>query len=296
MAVRNVIIDTDIGGDVDDALAIAFALNSPELDVKGITTVFVDVDRRTQLALELLEIFERTDIPVAKGNERPLMGIWDPSLTAYQASVVNSPKPLDCKIHAIDLIIDLVMGEKDITLVALGPLTNIALAIIKEPRIIERTSLVMMGGTITGARPEWNFLCDPEAARIVFESGIPITMVGLNVTERCLLDEKSINKLRLANTKRTGFLVKLIDLFMDHFNRYPVLHDPLAVASLVWPELMEFQDKIIKIETRGEFTRGVSVDCTDIYPVSDRRYNASVCVDVDENEFVKRFLERLLRN
>ncbi|HOL55043.1 MAG TPA: nucleoside hydrolase [bacterium] len=294
---KKVIIDTDIGGDIDDALAVALALNSPELDVIGITTVFENTLLRAKLAKKLLQVFNRSDIPVIKGVEKPIINDWDRSLIPPQVRAVREEIEVNENINAVDFIVEKIMNSAEpVTLITIGPLTNIAGAIIKEPGLKDKTRIYMMGGMYSQAFPEWNIYCDPEAGRVVFDSGIPITMVGLDVTLKCKLGKKSLDKIFDFNSERTNFLSELIRIWQeDDESRFPILHDPLAVATLIDPSLVRRESMHIKVETRGEFTRGVTV-VTDT-PYGDRKgdSNVDVSVDVDSDRFIQFFLERILK-
>ena len=294
---KKVIIDTDIGGDIDDALAVALALNSPELDVIGITTVFENTLLRAKLAKKLLQIFNRSDIPVIKGVEKPIINDWDRSLIPPQVKAVREEIEVNENINAVDFIVERIMNSAEpVTLITIGPLTNIAGAIIKEPGLKDKTRIYMMGGMYSQAFPEWNIYCDPEAGRVVFDSGIPITMVGLDVTLKCKLGKKSLDKIFDFNSERTNFLSELIRIWQEgDESRFPILHDPLVVAALINPSLVRRENMHIKVETRGEFTRGVTV-VTDT-PYGDRKgdSNVDVSVDVDSDRFIQFFLERILK-
>jgi len=293
---KKVIIDTDIGGDIDDALAVALALNSPELDIIGITTVFENTLLRAKLAKKLLQIFNRPDIPVIKGVEKPIINDWDRSLIPPQVKAVREEIKIDENINAVDFIVERIMNsEEPVTLITIGPLTNIAGAIIKEPGLKDKTRIYMMGGMYSQAFPEWNIYCDPEAGRVVFDSGIPITMVGLDVTLKCKLDKKSLDKIFNFNTERTNFLSELIRIWQEgDESRFPILHDPLAVATLIDPSLVRRENMHIKVETRGEFTRGVTVVTDTPYGERKGDSNVDVSVDVDSDRFIQFFLERIL--
>lgn len=283
------LIDTDIGGDVDDALALALALNSPEIDVVAITTVYLANEWRANLTRNMLKIYGREDIPVSTGAEKPLIGWWDenriPS-SARDFGVIDK-RPLPC---ACDYIIETVEKYGQLTIAAIGPLTNVALAIAKAPYIIPNIRLVIMGGQLTKAHPEWNIACDPEAARIVLESGADITMVGLDVTNRCTFTRDDIEYVKQTGNPRTELLGEMLDTFCEKFGFLPVLHDPLAVSCLIWDDIIKFEDKKILVETAGNHTRGVTVDCDwgEGYPVRG-------AVDVKPEEFKKRLLKRIAR-
>jgi inosine-uridine nucleoside N-ribohydrolase len=291
---KKIIIDTDIGDDIDDALAIALALNSPELDIVGITTVFRNTTLRTKLAIKLLEVFDREDIPVVKGIEKPIINDWDKNLIPPQSEILKEEITLNTSIDAVDFIIDRLMNsEEKITLITIGPLTNIAMALIKEPKIKDKTEIFMMGGMYSRAIPEWNISCDPEAARVVFDSGIPITMVGLDVTLRCNLEGKDLDSIRSFGNIRTDFLYELLTIWQGNSQRLPILHDPLAVASFIDESLVKKEKMWVRIETRGEFTRGVIV--ADDRDSRKRDSNVNVCIDVDRERFISFFLDRILK-
>jgi purine nucleosidase/pyrimidine-specific ribonucleoside hydrolase len=285
----NILIDTDIGGDVDDALALALAINSPELNVVAITTVYLANEWRANVTRNMLKVYGREDIPVSTGAEKPLIGWWDASRipnSSRDFGILNG-ESLPC---ACDYIIQKVDQYEHLTIVAIGPLTNVALAIAKAPYIINKIDIVMMGGQITKAHPEWNIVCDPEAARIIFESGVKISMTGLDVTNRCQFTREDIEYVKNIGNPRTDLLGEMMDTFCEKFGYLPILHDPLAVSSLIWEDIMSFEDKKILIETAGQFTRGLMIDCD-----GREGYPAMVAVDVKPEEFKRKLLERIIR-
>jgi inosine-uridine nucleoside N-ribohydrolase len=300
---KDIIIDTDIGDDIDDAYAIAFALNSPELNLKAVTTVYGNVDVRTRLVLKLLKTFKRRDIPVATGIKKPFMERnyqRDRYLGEHvpdQAAVITDKEslPTPSSMHAVDLIISSIMGsENEVTIIPIGALTNVATAIIMEPNIVKESNLVMMGGTITRPRrpflsqfEEHNIRCDPEAARIVFESGMPITMVGLDVTLKCILTEEQIYDIKNMDLDTTKLLSNMTEIWMKKSKRPPTLHDPLAVAVSFDPTLVQTQPKLVKVVTAID-ARGFTLASDSDAP------NARVCFDVDSKRFVEIFMERIL--
>jgi inosine-uridine nucleoside N-ribohydrolase len=285
----NILIDTDMGGDVDDAIALALALNSPELNVAAITTVYIANEWRANLTRNMLKVFGREDIPVSKGAEKPLIGWWDdcktPNKTRDFGTIDNKPLPVAC-----DFIIETAEKYDNLVVAAIGPLTNVALAIAKAPYILDKIRIVMMGGQINRAHPEWNIVCDPEAARIVFESGADITMVGLDVTNRCSFTGEDIEYVKGTGNARTNLLGEMMDTFCEKFGYLPILHDPLAIASLIWKDILTFERKKILIETSGNFTRGLTIDCD-----WNDGNEVNAAVDVNADEFKKRLLERLVR-
>lgn len=284
---RRILIDTDIGGDVDDALALALALNSPEqLEIAGITNVYLANAWRAGVTKRVLKVYGREEIPVCTGAEKPLIGWWDenriPNSSPDYGEFRGEKLP-----HASDFIIRMAEQE-DLTLVAIGPMTNIGLALAKAPHIASRLRIVMMGGQVTKAHPEWNIVCDPEAARIVFESGVPIHMIGLDVTNRCQFTREEVDEVKAAGNAHTELLGEMMEIFIKNFGYLPILHDPLAMATLLWEDLVTFEEKKILIETAGQYTRGLTVDCDwgDGVPVQ-------VAVDVRVEEFKRRLIEKL---
>jgi inosine-uridine nucleoside N-ribohydrolase len=250
-----VIIDTDIGDSIDDALALAFALHSPELDVRAVTTVIDNVENKTRLAWKMLGIYNRRDIALAMGAPEPLL---DPTMSAaskeFEVLTRNDVVPDTARRRAADLIIDtLLQARGKITIVAIGPLTNIALAIKSDPRIknnIER--IVMMGGAYLSSEAEYNVKRDRAAADIVFQSGVPITAVGLDVTSQCKLREKDLDRMRLATDPASNFLVRLIDLAEEQTHEAnPTLYDPLAIAAVFRPDLVEMQAGEVDVPLSG---------------------------------------------
>ncbi len=285
-----ILIDTDIGGDIDDALALALALNSPEVEIVGITTVYLANEWRANLTKNMLKIYDRADTPVAIGAGKPLNGWWD------ESRIPNSGKDfgqiaadgfLPC---ACDFIVECAEKYDDLTIVAIGPLTNVALALAKAPHIAKKARLLMMGGQVTKAHPEWNIVCDPEAAKAVFESGIDITMAGLDVTNQCTFTQEDIAHIKSIGNPRTNLLGEMLDTFVEKFKFLPVLHDPLALSQLLWQDIMTLEEKLILVETRGEYTRGVTVDCD-----WQSGTNTKVATAVNAAEFKRRLLDRITR-
>ncbi|MCU1335522.1 MAG: Inosine/uridine-preferring nucleoside hydrolase [Bryobacterales bacterium] len=250
-----IILDTDLGDSIDDALALAFALRSPELDVRAVTTVIDDVESKTRLAWKMLGVYNRRDISLAMGAPEPLL---DPTMTTaskeFEVLTRNDTIPDAARRRASDVIIDTVLQSRGkITLVAIGPLTNIALALKTDPRIknsIER--IVIMGGAYLSSEAEYNIKRDRAAAEIVFHSGVPITAVGLDVTSQCKLREKDLDRLRLANDPDGNFLVRLIDLAEEQtHDANPTLYDPLAIAAIFRPDLLEMQSGTVDVPLSG---------------------------------------------
>lgn len=323
---KKIILDTDPG--TDDAMALMLALNSPELDVRAITVVPGNVTARQGLenALRMVSLANRCDIPVAGGAEHPL---FQKLITAEfwhgKNGLANLELPASkCKVDARfgpDLIIELVHASPhEITLVPVGPLTNIALAIKKDPSIVPLVKeVILMGGSLKGgnvnAAAEANIYNDPEAAQIVFQAEWPLTMVGLDVGDKTLFSRKQLDQLGRMhgpvndfNFGVTKFLVELSEKFGDSGTP---MYDPLAVGVAIDAGLVTATAMHVDVETRGDFTRGETVanrrneierNVLHHFPDGDRFViegldrvtpNAKVCVDVQAEKFLELFVSRI---
>jgi inosine-uridine nucleoside N-ribohydrolase len=270
-----VIIDTDPG--VDDALALLFAMRSAELKIEGITPVAGNVPLELTLpnALRMVEIAGRADIPVAVGAKWPLMRRL---VTAAQVHGENGlggavfPEPTTKPIAepAAEFIRRIVRKyPSEVTLLTIGPLTNIATALNGDPELaVMVRSLVMMGGSLSGGNitpaAEFNIYVDPEAARIVFQSGLPITMVGLDVTRRTSLTDDHVHVLQAAENPVSQAAAKIARNAIDHtraqgFLVGPNMHDSLAVAAFLDPSILKWKEYYVDVETAGELTAGETV-------------------------------------
>jgi purine nucleosidase len=259
---NNVLIDTDIGDDIDDALALALALCSPEIELRGVTTVFGDTQKRAYLAAHMLKVFRRKEIPVAAGQQMPLLFRHKPS-GVPQAAILDPVTPQDMfsQFSAPELIIQVALEHHgNITLFCLGPLTNIATALMLEPRLfLAINNIVIIGGTSGLPLPEWNIRSDAQAAKIVLASGIPITLLGWNITTRCQLRESDIEKLHYKDSPQTRLLSQLLAVWQRHRPRWhpglTFLHEPLAIVAFCAPELFRFEVMTVRVFTRG-FLKG----------------------------------------
>lgn len=289
----NIIIDTDPG--IDDAAALTAAMFSKEIDVKLITTVAgnVSVDKTTLNALKLVEFFNK-DIPVAKGAEKPLSRPLVCAENVHGESGMDGyefkmPLRKEGNMDAVEAMRNLLQNSYEkLTIVAIAALTNIAKLITKYPECKKKIDrIIIMGGstTIGNITPlaEFNMYVDPEAAKIVFNEGIPIVMCGLNITNKATLDKKTIDEIK--NSGKVGFM--LYSLF-QHYNSHDIdtalrMHDLCAVAYLVRPELFKTKDCHVDIETKGEFTSGCTV--ADIEDFLHKDKNVKVCLDIDVIKF-----------
>jgi purine nucleosidase len=319
---QRVIIDTDPG--TDDALAILLALNSPELKVEALTVVPGNVVAKQGLenALKLVSLANRCDVAVAGGAQHPLNqklitaeywhgqnGLADIELPASKCNVDPRFGP--------DLIIEMVHKyAHEITLIPIGPLTNIALAVSKDPSIASLVkNIVIMGGSITGGNvngaAEANIYNDPEAASIVFNAGWMVTMIGSDIGERTLLTRKELTQLEATHGPENDFVSKLGEFYLSRSEKSgysgAAMYDPLAVGAAVDPTLVTLKEMHVDVETRGEFTRGETVanrmgynernvlhgDHYRIEGLDPLTPNARVCLGSDAPRFLRLFISRI---
>ena len=306
---RRFLFDTDTG--IDDAMALLLLLRCPELALEGVTTVFGNstVDNCTRNALAVLELGGRSGVPVARGADRPLLrpyrgrgytvhgenGLGNVSMPPPQA------QPLD--VPAAQFIVERVMAAPgEMGLIAVGPLTNLALALRLEPRIAQATrQVIIMGGAATvggNASPaaESNIYNDPESASIVFSAGWPLTMVGLDVTLQVMMDESYLARLQAAQTPLTDFIIAITDFYSQgYFQRYGIkgffVHDSSAVAYAVDSTLFETRMLHIVVDTTDGPSSGRTV--ADLRRQPAQEPNVNVCLEVDKARFLKLYFDRV---
>ena len=294
---QKIIIDTDVGDDADDALAISLALRSPELDLKGITTVFRNTDARARIAKRLTELLGYSDIPVYAGIGKPIINDADTETPPIQFLDDMKSIKLDTDVSAVDFLYRTIMENKhEITLVPIGPLTNIATLFMLHPDVKPYIKgIMMMGGAYYFHYNEWNIFCDPEAASVVFSSGVPIYAVGLDVTLKCPVTEELYQEIRSKGFPLTDLLGELLRRYKESRHRHTFLHDPSTIVALIKPELFKFNSEDIVVELRGEFTRGTTFRKSKIgvYTVPDR--NIFCASEVDSAGVLSLFRERILK-
>ena len=293
---RKIILDCDPGH--DDAMAILLAHGNPEIELLGITTVAGNqtLDKTSLNARRVCTVAGIRGVPVAAGCDRPLTRALKTAAYIHGESGLDGPAfgeptvPLDER-HAVDLIIELVMESRgDVTLVPTGPLTNIAMALRKEPRIVQKVQeVILMGGAYTRGNTtpaaEFNIYVDPEAAEIVFTAGWPLTMVGLDLTHQALATPAVLERIAGLGTPIARIAVELLEFFRETYRRNagfdsPPVHDPCAVARVIDPGVMQCVDAFVAIETRGEFSSGMTV--TDF---ASGKANVQVATRLDVNKF-----------
>lgn len=294
---KNIILDCDPGH--DDAIAILLAGNNPQLNLLGISVVAGNqtIEKTAKNALNLAS-FLKIDVPVAIGCEFPMVRERVICAAIHGESGLDGftfPKPdrdFD-KRHGVQLIIDSVMNNDDVTIVATGPLTNVAMAIKMEPRLINKAKeIVLMGGSVdngnTSPAAEFNIMCDPEAAHVVFTCGIPVKMVGLNVTRKVLVTDDVVERMAKINNKASDMFVKLMKVFNENQKKtFGVkagpLHDPATIASLLDDKVITFQKMNVVIDISHGPSYG-RTNC-DVFDYLHAPQNAYVAMDVDVNRY-----------
>ncbi len=296
-----IILDTDPG--IDDAAAIALALKHPEIDVKLITTMVgnVDVNKTTDNALRLVEFFD-SDVPVAKGAAEPLIREVEDASYAHGETGMDgydfpeiTREPLE--IHAVEAMREtLEQSEEPLTLVAIGALTNVALLVKMYPEVLKNIKeVILMGGALSGGNTqsasEFNIYADPHAAKIVFDSGLPLTMIGLDVTANTLLQKEVVMEIKDAN--------KAGNMFYNIFNHYRGgsietglrIHDACVIYYLLHRDKTETEDYYIDIAVDGPAMGATVADIRDAYHPG--KTNCTVGLQFDVEHFNHWFLEEI---
>jgi purine nucleosidase len=306
---KRIIIDCDPGH--DDAIALILAQGNPEIDIAAITTVAGNqtIENVTRNALATATIAGIANVPIAAGARRSLI---EPQFvgdvhgeTGLDGPVLPEPTVSLDPRHGVDLIIDTIMSAEpgEITLVPTGPLTNIALAVRKEPRIVARVrEVVLMGGAYHGgnysAAAEFNIAVDPEAAHIVFGEPWPLTMVGLDLTHQALATSAIVDRIRAVDTTAGKFVVDILDFFTQSYQDMqgfaaPPVHDPCTVAYVIDPSVLTTRKAPLHVELTGGLTRGMTVADFRAEPGSD--CTTSVAVTLDHERFWNLVIDAISR-
>ncbi|KAL3619871.1 putative uridine nucleosidase 2 [Castilleja foliolosa] len=309
---KKIIIDTDPG--IDDAMAIFLALQSPEVEVIGLTTIYGNVytTLATRNALHLLEIAGRTDIPVAEGSHVTINVYFVHGTDGLGNQNFPPPKGKPVEQSAVDFLIEqasLYPGK--VTVVALGPLTNIALAIQLDPLFVTNVGqIVLLGGSFSvngnvNPAAEANIFGDPDAADLVFTSGADILAIGINVTHQVVLTDADRDKLAESTGKYAQYICKILDVYFSyHHDAYSTkgvyLHDPTTLLAAVDPSLLTYVEGVVRVQTVG-ITKGLTLFYNkqkrfeEVTEWSDKP-TVKVAVTVDAPAVVKLVMDRLMHS
>lgn len=307
---RKIILDCDPGH--DDAIALLLAHGSPGIELLAVTTVAGNqtLDKVTRNALAVAQVGGITGVPFAAGCARPLVRAPRVAGDIHGESGLDGPvlpepqTTLDPR-HAVDLIVDTVLAHPPgtVTLVPVGPLTNIALAVRREPRIVERVAeVVLMGGAYGAgnvtAVSEFNIACDPEAAQIVFRQPWPLTMVGLDLTHQALATPEVVARIAALDTAPGRFVAELLAFFgasyaSVHGFAAPPVHDPCAVAFVIDPDVLTTRRAPLDVELHGTLTAGMTV--ADLRAPEPADCHTRVAVTLDRDRFWDLVIDALAR-
>jgi len=304
---KRIIIDTDPG--VDDAFAFLLALSSPEIKLEALTTTQgnVTLDKATRNALSILELCKAVHIPVAAGSTLPLVQPLRASTDVHGSTGVGNailpePKSKPVDQHAVDFLIQRMLAEPgEVSIFPIGPLTNIAMAIRKEPKFAKSVKeLVIMGGAIKESGnvtplAEFNIYVDPHAAHIVFHSGIPITLIPLDATHKCLLRPAHVDRLMKIKSPITQFIKDAVETCFD-FPLYHTLagcamHDPLTLATIIAPDLLTLEEYFVDVDHSGGVAMGKTF--ADVFHKFNKPANMKVAMNVRGDDFIELFLQRM---
>ncbi len=305
---KHIILDSDPG--IDDSLAILLALASPEIVLDGISTIHGNASTAqvTRNALAILDLAKAGDIPVYKGCDLPLVkeSLLSPETHGNSGlgyAKLSKPQSRPQIKHGCDFLIESILSSpNEITLVAIGPLTNVAMAIRKEPRIVEKVKEVfIMGGAIqhagnTTALAEFNTFVDPHSAHIVFHSGMPITLTPLDVTYQCIFLKADLDRLLRIDSPITKFIADATRFYMEFHDEYQkidgcVINDPMTLALTFMPEICDYQELVVDVD----ISTGVGLGNTfaDFYNYEKKAPNMKVAMGVRPRMFMELFLERM---
>lgn len=306
MARQRIIVDTDIGTDVDDAYALMLLARCPEVKIEAITTVWADAELRARMVRKLLDLLGLDDIPVAVGEDKPLNSERDAFLLGHEGEGVfdGNEKLSLSDAPAADVIESLLRKyPNEIKVLLIGPQTNLGKILLQKPELAELISeFIVMGGTpfygpremeLFGEKPiDYNLVTDPEAAHIVFDSGVPITMIGTNVTMPTLLKREHFERLKKHAAPATQLVCAMTEKWLKVIGQDQTpMHDPLAVTAAFTLEFLETMMLNVAIETEGRLTAGLTV--------VNRRANAElnrvrVATDARSEDFMEFMLQRIL--
>ena len=307
---KKVILDVDTG--IDDAFAILYAIESKQLDILGITGVNgnVPIDYVMKNTKKILKFMGNDDIKVYRGASRPLLTEPNHEFRVHGKDGIGNgldfitvDDDVESDTFAPDFIIEQAYKHKgDLTLIMVGPLTNLALAVLKEPRLAEWVNeVVVMGGLVSESgkgnklpNSEFNIFADAEAAKIVFHSGLPVKLISLDVTLKTFLTRERMEDLK--GTKYYDFIVESTEVFRGFSKmRYGIdgcaLHDPLTIGVVLDPSIVKTEKHFVEVETKSELSYGQTI--CDFRNIWNKEPNVEICLDVDNEKFISMFVDTL---
>lgn len=294
---EKLIIDTDIGSDVDDVYAVLLALASPEIDLKLVTLVHANLEVRAKVAAKLLKLSGREDVPIYKGSSQTLRCNRPTYWGGFEGEGIDFSDTGDIAVgeEAVSAIIETVRRfPGEITICPIGALTNIAAAIERDPLAMKQVkSLSIMGSSFRGtgyecAEREHNIFCDPEAAQTVLGFGVPVRLVGLNVTRQVMLKKADIDPLR-GHSPLADYVVHMTDQWFGvRKSDETAMHDPLAVAAVVKPDIVTTERFSAHVVTEGPDAGKIVFKSPE-----EGKHAVDVCTGVDVRAFGELFLARV---
>lgn len=310
MEKQKLIIDTDIGDDIDDLLALYLALECEKIDLLGVSTVYINTNLRARQVKKVLDLKNRNDVKVYAGIGTPLKGLhfcttdvifnqFTEDLYEKKYAPINDNEKNE-GISAIDYIVSSAKKyQEKLTILCIGPLTNIAMAILKDKEAMSKVNLVMMGGCFFNAQREWNIECDINAAKIVFSNKLNLTCLGTNVTRKTELDDKQ--QCYFLNAKPQNnyydYLISMINQWFKFCNRQIVLHDPLALYYIIDKSIFTECKRHIYLVEEGKYCEGMTLSMEEYLWVQfdDSNKNdfieCTIVENVDNNKFIDNFLK-----
>lgn len=296
MSHKKILIDTDLGDDIDDSAALIMALNAPELEIIGITTVYLDTVKRAEMVLELCNKYGKNDIPVCAGFGCPIIERFPLDTPPIQYEILEKDRreQINTRYDGADFILQQVKEHPDLTIVEMGCMTNLAIAFYRNPKLMKKVPIIAMGGTFSSSFPEWNIKCDPEAARIVMDFAEHLQMFGLDVTKHCLIPDSLMETLCAKDSQRMQYYKKGVQLFREKMGYAYTFHDVLLMAYLLDPSVAEIEQSDYTVELSGSRTRGSIIFQTNAYDLhtnvqKDFYYAKSMDVEKFRNLVQKHF-------
>lgn len=289
-------LDTDIGGDIDDALALLLAMSYEDVELVGVSTVFQNTVARAKIAKKLLELGGKNDIKVYAGRGKPFkatkvfndpVDLVTPPKT-YISEMFDSVKIE--KKDGVEALKEAILQHEDLVVVTLGALTNLASLILEYPEVVKRIhKLYVMGTAVWLNLNEFNISCDPEAAAIVFSSSIPMKVVSLDVTFKCGLSKEQVDILKSCKSD----LVQTVLAMSEMWGEGMILHDPLTLSEAVKEQFVKFVPGNLKVELEGEFSRGKCVNLCDFNWKREPKASFEVSTEVDAKAFTDFYVNNI---